>query len=330
MCTDIWRFSRGTSMLNSMSVQIPKNVKEERLRWVKPIADGQVKLKDVAKVCEHGKRTLERWLSNYRKHGESGLEPKSTRPKNSPKETPIRIKNRVIEIRNDTKECAMKLKWKLEDENIYLNERTIGKFIKTEGLTRKYRVRKVNYKYIRAELKQGELVEIDVKYIPDPIDGKRYYQFTAVYVASRWRLIIPYDNQSNYNAINFLHEVIKVFPHKITAIKTDNAAIFTNRYTGYQKSIDPLNPKLHPLDIECQRLNIIHYLIDPGKPQQNGTVERSHRTDQEYFYDNTICQTFEELKYKMKLWNMYYNDLPHCSLKGKTPNQMLQLTRTIT
>lgn len=53
-------------MLNSMSVQIPKNVKEERLRWVKPIADGQVKLKDVAKVCEHGKRTLERWLSNYR------------------------------------------------------------------------------------------------------------------------------------------------------------------------------------------------------------------------------------------------------------------------
>ena len=70
------------------------------------------------------------------------------------------------------KECAMKLKWKLEDENIYLNERTIGKFIKTEGLTRKYRVRKINYKYVRAELKQGELLEIDVKYVPSPIGGK--------------------------------------------------------------------------------------------------------------------------------------------------------------
>jgi len=56
-------------------------------------------------------------------------------------------------------------------------------------------------------------------------------------------------------------------------------------------------------------------LDNPGKQQQNGTVERSHRTDQEYFYDNTICQTFEELRYKMKLWNMYYNDLPHCSLQ---------------
>jgi len=303
-----------------MSIQIPKNVKEERLRWIRPIADGEVKLKDVAKVCEHGKRTLERWLSDYKKYGEVGLEPKSTRPKTSPKETPIHIKNRVIEVRNDTKECAMKLKWKLEDENIYLNERTIGKFIKTEGLTRKYRVRKINYKYVRAELKQGELLEIDVKYVPSPIGGKRYYQFTAVDVASRWRLIIPYDNQSNYNAIDFLNEVIKAFPHRIVAIKTDNAAIFTNRYTGYQKSIDPLNPRLHPFDIECQQLNIIHYLIDPGKQQQNGTVERSHRTDQEYFYDNTICQTFEELRYKMKLWNMYYNDLPHCLLQGKTPN----------
>jgi len=315
-------------MLESMCIQIPKNVKEERLRWIKPIADGEVKLKDVARVCKHGKRTLERWLSDYKKSGGSGLEPKSTRPRSSPKETSIRIRNRVIEIRLETKECAMKLKWKLEDENIYLHERTISKFIKNEGLTRKYRVRKINYKYIRARLKPGELLEIDVKYVPDPIEGKRCYQFTAADVSSRWRLMIPYDNQSNYNAIKFLNEVIKVFPYKITAIKTDNAAIFTNRYTGYQKSIDPLNPKLHPFDIECRKLNIIHYLIDPGKPQQNGTVERSHRTDQEYFYDNTICKTFEELKYKMKLWNMYYNDLPHCSLQGKTPNQMLQLTRT--
>jgi len=25
------------------------------------------------------------------------------------------------------------------------------------------------------------------------------------------------------------------------------------------------------------------------------------------------------------LWNMYYNDLEHCGLGGKTPNEMLQL-----
>ena len=34
--------------------------------------------------------------------------------------------------------------------------------------------------------------------------------------------------------------------------------------------------------------------------------------------------TLEELKYKIKLWNMYYNNLQHCSLNGRTPNQILQ------
>jgi len=37
--------------------------------------------------------------------------------------------------------------------------------------------------------------------------------------------------------------------------------------------------------------NILHYLIDPGKPAQNGKVERSHRTDQEMFYDRRKFKT---------------------------------------
>lgn len=312
-----------------MSIQIPKNVKEERLRWIKPIADKEISLINVNRVCPHGKRTLERWLSNYKRYGEEGLEPKSTRPKSSPGETPIRIKNRVIEMRSETKECALKLKWKLEGENIFLHERTIGKFIKNHGLTRKYRTRKISYKYVKALIKQGDILEIDIKYVPDPVEGKRYYQFSAIDVATKWKLMVPYDNQSNYNAIKFLNRVNNSFPYKIKSVKTDNAAIFTNRYVGYKKSADPSNPKIHPFDIECQKLGIEHYLIDPGKPQQNGTVERSHRTDQEHFYNDVQFHSFEELKYKMKLWNMYYNNLPHCSLGGKTPNQMLQLVRNI-
>jgi hypothetical protein len=39
---------------------------------------------DVVKVCPYSKRSLERWLSNYRKYGENGLVSKSTRPKTNP------------------------------------------------------------------------------------------------------------------------------------------------------------------------------------------------------------------------------------------------------
>jgi len=304
---------------------MPQNIKEERLRWILPIYRKEIKLTDAAKVCPHSKRSLERWLSVYRKRGETGLIPKSTRPKSNPKETPIRIKERVVELRKETKLSALKLSWKLKKENIKIHERTIGKFLKQEGLTRKYRTKKIKYKYVKAQLRKGELLEIDIKYVPKRVQNKRYYQFTAIDCASRWRYLKIYEGQYNGNAVSFLKELTIIAPFRIRAIKTDNGMCFTNRYTGYLKSRDPFNPRLHPFDILCQELNIIHYLIDPGKPAQNGKVERSHRTDQEMFYDRVKFKTIEELKAKIRIWNEQYNNLEHCGLNGKTPNEMLEL-----
>ena len=84
-----------------------------------------------------------------------------------------------------------------------------------------------------------------------------------------------------------------------------------------------MNPKLHPLDIFLQSKNIIHYLIDPGKPAQNGRVERSHRTDQEMFYDRRKFKTVLGLKRAIKQWNNNYNNLEHIALNGLTPNEAL-------
>lgn len=301
-----------------------KTIKEERLRWILPIDQGQVKLVEVAKICPYSKRSLERWLSAYRQEGENSLEPKSTRPKTNPKDTPIHLKEKIIKLRKEKKKCALKLHWELEKEGIFIHQRTIGKILKAEGLVRKYRKKKVKYKYIKAKLQPGELVEIDVKHVPHKLDGKKYYQYTAIDCASRWRFLSIFDEESNYSSINFLKLVIERFPFKIKAIKTDNHSTFTNRYTGYLKSTDPQNPKLHALDIFCNSLNITHYLIDPGKPSQNGRVERSHRSDNEQLYRSQKFENVPDLKYKLRLWNMYYNDLEHCGLNGQTPNDFLR------
>lgn len=306
-----------------MCTKLPNNSLEERLRWVLPIVRKEIKLKDVVPLFSGGQRTLERWVASYRKNSEAGLVPKSTRPLSQPNETPIRIKERVIELRQKTKLCAKKLNYKLVKENISLHDRTIGKIIKSEGLVRKYRIRKLKYKYIKTPLTIGDLVEIDIKYVPDLISGKRYYQYTAIDCATRWRYLKIYENGDNESTLKFLAKLISVANFRIRAIKTDNGSCFTNRYVGYLKSADPVNPRLHPLDLECQRLNIIHYLIDPGKPAQNGKVERSHRTDQEHFYDLNKFNSVLDLKIKLRKWNNYYNDLEHCALNGKTPNEMV-------
>lgn len=300
-----------------------KTIKEERLRWVLPIIKKEVKLVEVAKVCPHGKRSLERWVALYKAGSEDALEPKSTEPKTQPKETPIWIKERVIEIRKKTKKCALKIHWQLQKEGVGIDERTIGKILKKEGLVRKYRVRKITYKYVRATRKPGELVEIDVKYVPGRVAGKRYYQYTAIDTASRWRYLKVYDEQTSYHSIKFLEEVTRLFPYKIISIKTDNGSMFTNYYLGTNKRSDMTMKTLHALDIFCQQNNIIHYLIDPGKPQQQGTIERSHREDQEKFYDQNTFRNILHLQKKIEKWNIYYNNLEHCGLGGRSPNEFL-------
>jgi transposase InsO family protein len=312
-----------------MSKTMPKSTKEEKYRWIKPILDKEITIKQMARMCPFSERALKYWLANYRLHGITGLANKSTKPLSQPNETPIRIKERIIELRNETKLCAKKLNYKLRKENISINDRTIGKIIKTEGLVRKYRVRKLKYKYVKIPQALGDLVELDIKYVPGRIKGKRYYQFTAIDCATRWRYLRVYDNMGNNEAIDFIKELIIIAPFRIKAIKTDNGSCFTNRYTGYQKSINPLNPRLHSLDLFLMRNNILHYLIDPGKPAQNGKVERSHRTDQEMFYDRRKFKTVLGLKRAIKQWNVNYNNLEHCALDGLTPNEALARVQNV-
>lgn len=298
-------------------------MKEERLRWVLPIVRKEVRLVEVAKVFPHGKRTLERWVAVYKKHGEDGLEAKSTARKAQQNETPIRIKEHIIELRKQTKKCALKLHWQMKKEGLIVPARTIGEILKREGLVRKYRVKRIKYQYIKATMKAGECVEIDVKYVPGMIAGQQYFQYTAIDRASRWRRLEIYDEQVNHHSVLFLENVMRRAPFTILSIKTDNHATFTNYYTGTNKRSDLLVKSLHALDARCRELGIKHYLIDRGKPAQNGTVERSHREDQEKLYDQVTFTSAEDLCYRVRLWNMYYNDLEHCGLNGKTPNEFL-------
>lgn len=300
-----------------------KTIQEERWRWLKPIINKEIRLVDVAKICPHSERSLKRWKKAYLEYGMDGLIPKSTEPKTSPHETVIRIKEEVVALRKKTKLCAQKLHWRLKKQGLTVPRSTIGKILKKEGLVRKYRVKKVTYKYLRAERTPGELLEMDVKFVPGAIRGRRYYQYTVIDTASRWRHLEVFDEQTTDHAIRMMEIVVALFPHTIHGLKTDNHSTFTNYYIGTNKRSDMTVKTVHALDRWCAVRNITHYLIDPGKPAQNGTVERSHREDQEKFYEQHTFKDYADLKKKIRTWNDYYNDLEHCSLNGKTPNEVL-------
>lgn len=128
-----------------------KNIKEERLRWIRSVIDKEMAIVDLLRVCPYSESSIKRWLRSFRKGGIEALEPKSTRPKTQPNETPIWLKEKVIDLRKETRLCSKKLHWRLKKQGLDIPVSTIGKILKEEGLTRRYRTKRVKYKYIKAE-----------------------------------------------------------------------------------------------------------------------------------------------------------------------------------
>lgn len=307
---------------------MPESKQLARYQWIRPILEGDLSILEVAKVCPFSVRAIKYWLARYREFGFPGLLDKSTKPHNSPKKTDQEITGEILRIREEDKLGGKKIFWKLQDEGIQIGERTVNYILKREGKTRVYRKSREYIIHHKYNYQPGEMVEIDVKYGIHFSFDRWWYQYSAIDLASRWRFLKGYQNQENDYTIDFVRSLLErtkdLFP--IKAIKTDNGSIFTNRLTGYLKSSDPLNPRLHALDELLNQKGIAHYLIEPGHPQQNGTVERSHRTDKDYFYKELVerPKSVEEYNYKLRLWNNWYNDLAHCSLNGLSPNQYLR------
>jgi hypothetical protein len=170
----------------------------------------------------------------------------------------------------------------------------------------------------------GSKIEIDVKFVFKTRSSK-LFQFSAI---DQDTAIVDggiVDCPDNYQAICFLKKIVLFYPFKIKIIQTDNASYFTNYYTGYKKSIDPINPKIHPFDKACLNLKVDHFLIDKGKPAQNGKVERFHRTVDDEFYTRYSFQDKDDLIRKFRKYLTYYNhEREHLALDGLTPLEKLR------
>lgn len=156
--------------------------------------------------------------------------------------------------------------------------------------------------------------QMDVKYVPTKCYSgsiaQKFYQYTAIDEASGERFIYPYMEQCGYSTVDFLKRAIAYFGYKPEILQTDNGSEFTNIVKTQRK---------HTLDITCEDLNIEHQKIRPRTPRHNGKVERSHRNDQERFYNYMIFYNYEDLKIQMKRYLRRSNNIPMQVLGWKTP-----------
>ena len=106
--------------------------------------------------------------------------------------------------------------------------------------------------------------------------------------------------QTSYSTCDFLKKAITYFKYKPEILQTDNGAEFT-----HGKKTD----RTHPLDVLCDELEIVHKRIRPRTPRHNGKVERSHRNDQERFYNHMSFYSYQDLQVQMKRYLNRANNL---------------------
>lgn len=298
----------------------------ERERWLKLHLEAGMTVKELSKRSMFSRDTLHRWKREYLRYGLEGLREKSRAHLSYPDTTPSETVSLIRELRTKHPRLgAKKIKLRLKKSyGIGIHWQTVHKVLIREKLVSKHvRIQKKE-KWLPRATYPGELVEIDVIYVKK-FKGNWLYQFTAIDSCTRWRYIWLTPEQSNRSAVQFLRKLVDATPFKIRGVKTDNASIFTNYYTGYKKSADPLKPRMHVFDLTCRELGITHYLIDPGKPQQNGKVERSHRTDREEFWNQVVFRSLPELKKQLATYLKWHNEeREHLGIDGLTPLEKLK------
>lgn len=302
----------------------------ERERWLKLHLEGGMTIMELKNRSGFSRDTLHRWKREYLAHGLEGLKERSRAHRSHPKMTPYAVVEKIRELRSQTPRpgaprIALRLK---KRHGITMHWRSVHKVLVREKLVTRRRRLITKDRWQPKTTVPGELVEIDVAYAKK-YKGRWLYQFTAVDACTRWTFPWIAPEQSNRTAVIFLRKLVAASPVPIRGIKTDNGSIFTNYYTGYKKSADQTKPRVHIFDRVCVELGITHYLIDPGKPAQNGKVERLHRTNREEFWRTVRFRTLSELRKKHAAYAAWYNgEREHFGIGGLTPLEKLEKCQT--
>ena len=290
---------------------------------------GAVKLyretKDIDFVCRRyhiSKASLMRWNKRYDGTKES-LRPKSHRPltphPNAHTEKELKWIQNLHRRNPDISVCEMYGKLKLE-KGYKRHPGSLYRVFVRLGYRKKVVSTKEKSKHngnYDTPTKLGVKWQMDVKYVPKVCyvgtDGEKFYQYTVIEEASRKRFIYAYKEQSSYSSVDFFKRAIVFFGYAPETVQTDNGSEFCHTSK---------TARIHPFDVFCNEIHVIHKTIRPRTPWHNGKVERSHRNDQQRFYNFLSFYSFEDLQKQMRRYLYRSNNIPMSVLGWLSPNQM--------
>jgi transposase InsO family protein len=293
-----------------------------RLRLLREASDAS---RNVASTCRRfgvSRKTFYKWRRRQVEHGDSGLCNRSHAPQHSPRATHRDIVSKILYLRQRYHFGPGKIADYLRRFHaVTIAGSSVHRLLKRHGMNRlpaSQKYRSHGKRWQRYEKPQpGHRLQLDVKFLERiPGTTKRFYQFTAIDDCTRVRVLKVFDRCNQRTAIQFIDDVIRRLPFRVRVIQTDNGAEFQSDFHWH---------------VEAQ--DIHHVYIRPRTPHLNGKVERSHRVDDQEFYQLLDRHGFTDdihlFNQKLREWEDYYNyHRPHGALDGQTPYERLMAKTT--
>lgn len=257
------------------------------------------------------RQILSGWWSRYRAKGIEALRPRSRRPEHSPHQVSKSVERRILSLRRKGLGPA-RIALRVE-----ISPRTVHRVLVRHGVNRLHpRRRRVVRRYEKS--RPGELVHMDIKFLPALRNARYDYEFAAVDDYSREAVAWIATEQTSSTATAFLERVLAQLPYPVQAIMTDNAWAFT-----MQKTAHPGRQSRFEQALLTYRIS--HRLLRPYAPECNGKVERFFRTIDDECLNVRKLFTFGARSRAVDRFLWYYNNRrPHLSLAGLTPVQRRQ------
>jgi len=264
-----------------------------------------------------GYELVRRWQAG----GQAGLEDRSRAPRRHPNQTPVAIEEQVLRLRQEHPRWGPRtLRAKLEKQ--HPNEpwpaaSTIGALLDREGLTVHRRKRRRTPPYtqpLTAATEPNRIWCTDFKGWFRTGDGTRIDPLTIMDAHSRYLLRCQAVEKADTGRVQAIFEAAFREYGLPQAIRSDNGAPFASRALA----------GLSRLSLWWMKLGIVAERIEPGHPEQNGMLERLHRTLAEEtasppeYTARAQQRAFDRFRY------VYGEERPHQALGMRTPSELYQ------
>jgi putative transposase len=289
---------------------------DERMRFVMMAEEQEEAFAAVCRQFGISRKTGYKWLERYRAEGVIGLTDRSRAPQIHPHEVAPEIAERCLAVRRAHRTWGpVKVQGWLKDNepgNKWPAVSTIGALFDREGLTVKRQLRR------RAPPSSAPFADcaaandvwcIDFKGWFRTGDGTRCEPLTLCDAASRYLLRCQALRRTDSEHVwAILASAFREYGLP-RALRSDNGSPFASQGAG---GLSKLSVNVIKAGVKAER-------ITPGKPQQNGRLERLHLTLLQDTADPPARSLRQQLQRFQLFQRIYNEERPHEALGNDTP-----------